>query len=506
MSKWPASYPLAFLIALVSLLPLGVLVLLAQGSVQFFDSHNLHVLGTSMALVGLTTVGAVFIGLPLAIFTAYVEMPFKKLILILLSAPLALPSYIGAFSFKFAFGNGGEIETVFGLITLPVEGLWGSALVMSLYTYPFVLLTTRAKLLSLDSSLVNAARTLGLTTLSSLWFIVIPRVKNSVSAGALLAALYALSDFGTPAIMGLDTFTRVIFVEYNAFGLSQAAVLSLQLMMLVALVLFIESQIKVVKERPSQHLVIFLPHWQKCCALLTAMPIFCFAIILPLWVFGLWLVRDGAGSFDWVLAWNSAYVALIASLATVVVAMPVALAAMEGAAGRIMERVTYFGFGVPGIVMGTALIYLGLLLPVFYQTLGLLIVAYMLRFLSLAVGSIRAITESMDRKLIDAARLLGAQSKEAFWRITLPLSTRGIVAGAALVFLEVMRELPATLMLGPTGFETLATYMWRVYEAGYFGRAAVPGLIIIVLSMFGLVLMLTGERKAEFDIEKDRCR
>ena len=99
--------------------------------------------------------------------------------------------------------------------------------------------------------------------------------------------------------------------------------------------------------------------------------------------------------------------------------------------------------------------------------------------------------------------MLGASPREAFMRITLPLTLRGMIAGAALVFLEAMRELPATLMLGPTGFETLATYMWRVYEAGYFGRAAVPGLLLVLLSGVGLILMLSGERKAQFTVTED---
>ena len=171
-----------------------------------------------------------------------------------------------------------------------------------------------------------------------------------------------------------------------------------------------------------------------------------------------------------------------------------------------MERITDLGFGIPGIVMGTALVYVGLQLPFLYQTLGLLVIAYVLRFLPLAVGSIRSTAESLDGSLVKAARVLGASPREAFQRITLPLTMRGIVAGAALVFLEAMRELPATLMLGPTGFETLATYVWRVYEAGYFGRAAIPGLLLIVLSALGLGLMLSGERRPEFNISEDARR
>ncbi|WP_334020917.1 ABC transporter permease [Alteromonas sp. S015] len=504
MTNWPKSYPLALLIALMALLPVGVLFSLAQDSAQFFDTHNLRVLGNTISLVILTIIGSVLIGVPLAFLTAYVQMPFKRFWLILLAAPLALPSYIGAFAMYFSFGTGGEIENVLGVSTPPISGLWGSALVMSLYTYPFVMMTTRSSLLSLDASLVNAARTLGLSLGASLWRVVLPRVVNSVAAGALLAALYALSDFGTPAIMGFDTFTRVIFVEYNAFGLSQAAMLSLQLMVIVGLILFIESRIGGAQERPGKHLSLFPARWQRNLMLLATMPIVFMAILLPLAIFTLWLVREGTGGFELSYAWNSAHASFIAAIVAVLLAIPVAHAAIAGKAGRFMERITYFGFGVPGIVMGTALVYVGLkYLPALYQTLSLLVMAYVLRFIPLAVGSVRSTAENIDSGLVKAARVLGASPREAFIRVTLPLTLRGMIAGAALVFLEAMRELPATLMLGPTGFETLATYMWRVYEAGYFGRAAVPGLLLVLLSGVGLVLMLSGERKAQFTVTED---
>lgn len=506
MTNWPKSYPFALVIALMALTPIGVLFSLASDSAAFFDARNLTVLANTLALMLCTVVGSVLIGVPLAFFTAYVNIPFRRLFLILFAAPLALPSYLGAFTLYFAFGRGGEIESITGITTPSLEGLWGAALVMSLYTYPFVMLTTRAALLSLDASLVNAARTLGQTLLMSLWRIVLPRVINSIAAGGLLAALYALSDFGTPAIMGFDTFTRVIFVEYNAFGLSQAAMLSLQLMLIVVLVLFMESRIGGDKERPGRHLTLWLPPWVSVSCLVSFMPIVLLSIFLPLGIFTLWLVREGAGEFDVTYAWNSAYASMLAAIAAVVLAVPVAQAAIAGKAGRLMERITYFGFGVPGIVMGTALVYLGLQIPMLYQTLGLLVLAYVLRFLPLAVGTIRSTAENQDAGLVKAARVLGASPREAFMRITLPLTMRGMVAGAALVFLEAMRELPATLMLGPTGFETLATYLWRVYEAGYFGRAAVPGLLLVLLSGFGLVLMLSGERRAEFSVSEDSRR
>lgn len=499
MRHWPSSYPIALIIALLALVPVGVLFGLASDSAELFDAHNLRVLINTLLLMLLTMLGATLLGVPLALLTAYVQLPWRKLWLIVLAAPLAMPSYIGAFTLYAAFGPGGEVDNLTGFPTPAMHGLAGATLVMTLYTYPFVLLTTRASLCSLDANLINAARTLGLSLTASLWRIVLPRVVTGITAGALLAALYTLSDFGTPAIMRLDTFTRVIYVEYNAFGLSQAAMLSLQLLTIVGLLLFLESRVSATRERPGRSLSLWPSRSQVLLMLLAVLPIILLAIVLPLSVFGIWLLREGTGGFNFSYAWNSTYASLLAALVAVTLAIPVAHAAISGRAGRIMERFTYLGFGVPGIVMGTALVYIGLQLPFLYQTLALLVVAYVLRFLPLAVGSVRSTAESFDTSLIQAARLLGASPWEAFRRITLPLTLRGIVAGAALVFLESMRELPATLLLGPTGFETLATYLWRVYEAGYFGRAAVPGLLLMLMSALGLILMLSGERRAEFD-------
>ena len=374
---------------------------------------------------------------------------------------------------------------------------------MVIYSYPYVMLTTRASLKSLDGSLVNAARTLGMPLSACLWHVVLPRAITGIAAGALLVALYTLSDFGTPAFMRFDTFTRVIFVEYNAFGLSEAALFSLQLMAIVALVLVLESLVKGSNEKPGRHLELWPKRWHLGVIAALVTPILILAIVIPLAVFGLWLMREGSSHFDMTYAWNSAYASLLAAVVAVILALPVAYAAMAGKIGKLLERVTFVGFGLPGIVMGTAMVYIGLQLPLLYQSLALLILAYVFRFMPLAVGSIRSTAEGLDPSLVKAARTLGASPKEAFWRVSLPLTMRGMVAGAALVFLEAMREMPATLMLGPSGFENLATYLWRVYEAGYFGRAAVPGLLLVLISAIGLALMLSGERRADITMAKE---
>ncbi|MEM9315156.1 MAG: iron ABC transporter permease [Pseudomonadota bacterium] len=492
---------LAFILALgvatLAAAPLLVLVVLADDYAAVLSAANFSYLLNTLLLAALTAAGAVAIGVPLALATAYLRLPLQTLWLVLLASPLAIPSYLGAFTIYAAFGPGGELAELTGLQTPSIQGLAGAAGIMSLYTYPFVLLTTRAALLAQDASQIQAARTLGLSLPASLWRISLPRARASIGAGALLAALYAVSDFGTPAIMNFDSFTRMIYVEYNAFGLSQAALLSLQLMVLVGLILYAEGFLATPRERPGEGLTIHLSRPQLLALLFAVAPIVFLAIVLPLGVLSLWLMREGFASFDPQIAWNSASASLAAAGLGTVAAIPVALVARRGRLGRTLERLCYFGFGIPGIVMGTALVYLGLQLPMLYQTLAVLILAYVMRFLPLAAGTIRAALDKLDGGLVNAARVLGASPGEAFRRVTLPLSTRGMLAGAALLFLEAMRELPATLLLAPTGFETLATYLWRVYEAGYFGRAAVPALLLIVLSAAGLALVLAGEPRRD---------
>ncbi|GHD37239.1 ABC transporter permease [Halioglobus pacificus] len=505
MIRISPTYPLAAVIAVCALLPLVVLGILAEAPDGLLQARNLRLLGNTLLLAGLTACGSIAIGVPFALLTAYVSLPLQRLWLVLLAAPLALPSYIGAFAFFAAFGPSGEFAVTLGVTIPSVEGMAGAALVMTLYTYPFVMLTTRAALLSLDASQVHAARILGLSLSASLWQVVLPRALRGIGAGALLAALYALSDFGTPAIMGVDTFTRMIYVEYNAFSLGRAAVLSLQLLVIVGLVLFLESQLSSTSERPGRALALYPTSAQTLSAAAVALPIILLALALPIGIFTLWLWREGSAGFELSYVWNSAYAALLAGGFAAILAIPMALAAMAGPAGRFMERLTYFGFGVPGIVMGTALVYVGLQLPSLYQTLMLLVAAYVMRFLPLAVGSLRATAEGIDESLVKAARVLGATPREAFMRVTLPLTRRGLIAGAALVFLESMRELPATLLLAPTGFETLATYLWRVYEAGYFGRAAVPGLLLVLISAFGLMLILSGEQQGDTAHREEEC-
>ena len=189
---------------------------------------------------------------------------------------------------------------------------------------------------------------------------------------------------------------------------------------------------------------------------------------------------------------------------TLAFALPVAYlsARYDSRLGSLFERATYVGYAVPGIVIGLALVFFGAnygsvevvgLEVGVYQTLPILVFAYVVRFMPQAVGSIRSSALQVNPRLTEAARTLGEGRLAAFRRVTLPLIAPGIVAGAALVFLTTMKELPATLLLRPTGFETLVTRIFDARSAGYYGRVAIPALLLLVVSGLSMVVILRQE-------------
>lgn len=484
----------AALITAISFVPVLVLIVLASEEPLNLGVRNWRIFVNTTLLSGLTVLGALLLGVPLAFATTCLRLRGAGLAFAALAAPLAVPSYIGAFTYFAATGRGGELDVLIGFSPPEVRGLWGTVWVMTLYTFPFVLISVRASLRRLDSSLVDAARTMGLSPTSAFFRVILPRIRGGLAAGALLVALYTLSDFATPSILGLDTFTRAIYVEYNAFGLGRAAWYSLQLLGLVVLVLFFEARARTERERSGRTL-----RWTPNTALavgtwLSVGALWFASVGLPVVLCLIWLAREGATGFDSITIWHSIVPAALAAIVAVLCALPLAQAASAGRAGRWMARLTSFGFGVPGIVMGTALVYVGLQLPWIYQTTAMLVLGYVLRFLPLATGALREGFGRIESNLTHAARSLGASPGETLRRVSLPLALPAILSGAALVFLEAMRELPLTLLLRPTGTETLTTRLWQVYEAGYFGEAAVPALLLILVSSIAMLIFLRSER------------
>jgi len=512
----PASLTVvAGLVALLLLAPL-VWVVFEAASVEraraldiLTNPDTLEVVANSLVLAAAVTVGSIVLGVPLAVLTAGTDLPFRRAWTVLIALPLVVPSYIGAFAFVSAFGPRGVLQGILaplGIAELPaIYGLLGTAVVLTLFSYPYVFLTTRAALLSVDGSVLEAARTLNHDRLAAFRRVILPQIKPGIAAGALLVALYTLSDFGTPRIMQYRVFTTMIYQETTAFNVGFAALLSLVLLGLTVAILVWESRINASREgahvgggpRPGR---ISLGAWRwPCLAGLAA--VVGLALAVPLGILVMWLFRPAPGAgglaFDLAFAWNSLWVAGAAALGSMLLGLPIAYrsARSNSRLGGLPERATYVGYAMPGVVLGLALVVIGLRFAgPLYGSVVLLVFAYVVRFIPQAVGVVESSILQVDPKHVEAARSMGDSSLVSFLRVTLPQIAPGVAAGGALVFLTTMKELPATLILRPVGFETLVTYIWQVQDAAAYGKAAVPALLLVAASALSMLVILGRER------------
>ncbi len=468
-----------------------------------FRTQTFDIIISSLILLLTVTILSVLIGVPLALLTARTDLPFRRFWTIVASLPLVVPSYIGAFAFVGAFGPSGELGSLFGVSLPAIEGIWWTGVIITLYTYPYVFLTTRAGLLSMDGSLVDAARTLNATRWEAFRRVTFPQIRPAIAAGALLASLYAISDFGTPTFMRVEVFTSAIYLEFFGGSASYAALLALNLIAIVAVILVIEAGIGRDEDASSgaESSQIQLGFW-KWPAMGSISFLGIITLVTPIAIFGQWwLSTDETTGFEyefqWLFAFNSVQYAALAAFVACLLALPVAYtsARSRSVLARVFERATYVGFAVPGIVIALALVFLGSrMFPGLYrQGIVLLIFAYVVRFLPQAVGTVRSSVLQVGDRHIEAARTLNATRFEAFRRITLPLILPGLIAGAVLVFLTTMKELPITLMLAPLDTQTLVTIIWEAHDTLYYSDAAVPAFLLIFISGLTMLVLLRQE-------------
>jgi iron(III) transport system permease protein len=285
-----------------------------------------------------------------------------------------------------------------------------------------------------------------------------------------------------------------------------AAALSLVLVAVALAILFIEARTRgqgryyrspTGATRPP--VLVRLGRWRWLVFSFCALVVF-LALIMPLSVLGYWLVR---GIFRgetlrivWGSLFNSVYASGLAAAATAIAALPVAILTVRypGQITTLVERTAYIGFALPGIVVALALVFFGahLATPI-YQTLGLLIFAYVILFLPQSVGASRTSLLQVNLSVEEAARSLGRKPLQVLITVTLPLVRSGILAGAAMVFFTTMKELPATLILSPIGFKTLATSIWSATSEAFFARAAVPAVLLILVSAVPMAFLTLRE-------------
>ena len=466
-------------------------------------SLTLHTIGLAVAV----TLAATAIGVTLAWLAVRSDMPGRRVWATLFALPLVIPSYVGAFTLLSALGPTGELQRLLeplGVERLPdITGFPGAFLALTLFTYPYVYLVTVAGIRGLDPAFEEAGRVAGRARAHVFRTVTLPLLRPSIGAGALLVALYTLHDFGAVSLMRYPTFTQAIFLQYKAaFDRTPAAILSLMLAALALVVVVAERRARgraryyrsgTGVARPLRPVPLGRWRWP---ALVLSAAVIGVGLVLPAGMLLMLLARGlAAGTPLNLTIWAAGASALVSGAGAIfalVAATPIAVlgARYPSRRSRSVESLSYMGYALPGLVVALAFVFLASsYMPLLYQTLPLLVIAYVVMFLPQTAEPLRAGLLQLTPRMEEAARTLGRGRGRILKDIVFPLIAKPALAGAALVFLTAMKELPATLLLRPTGFETLSTRVWTSASAGLYSRAAVPALLLMLLSSVPLAVL-----------------
>lgn len=471
----------------------------------------------SLSLAAAVSVTTAVIGTGAAWLTMRTDLPGRRLWRLMLPLPLVIPSFIGAFTLIAAFAPGGVIDSLLaplGLGRLPeIRGFAGAFGVLTLLTYPYVYLPVAARINQLPPSLEEAARLFGRSPLHVFRSIVLPQIRGSVLAGALLVFLYAISDFGAVELLRYDTLTRTIYAT-RLYDQPLSLALSLQLGLLALLIVASQRRLPVGRARSGgalRGLHVPLRRW-RVAALAAIAGLLGLALGAPMLVLGYWSVRGllrGSTRASALVgdlgalvgpAWHTTQVSLIAAVVAVVASLPIAYLTVRyrSRTGELSNSLVVAGFALPGLAIALALVFWTLraapLRPI-YQTTALLVFAYVSHFGAQSLGATEVAVASVPGRLDDAARALGAGRVRRLTTIDLPLMLPGLLAGGGLVMLSTMKELPATLLLAPPGFDTLATRIWTSTQDAFLADASIASLVLIALS--GLLTWILVVRRSD---------
>lgn len=471
-------------------------------------ARNLLLLINTLQLTIAVLVIDTLIALPLAWLVTRTNLRHRGIVSFLMALPLAVPGYVMAYALLGLSGYYGFARHFFGIALPPLHGLGGASLALSLYTFSYLFLALRSAFNGMDPALEETALTLGQSRLAVLRRVVLPQLWPALVGGWVVVALYVIADFGAIALMRYEVFSYAIYTQYNgAFDRTYAAWLSLMLLALTGAILFAQNRFS--RNRRFARMgagSARLPRLQdlggwSVLAWAFIVLVACASLGLPLLVLGHWM-RLGLPTMDWLGLGETALATLAtagpSAAITIGLAVPVVLLSLRypGRLARAVERLAYLGYATPSLAFALAVVFFALrTAPVLYQSFVLLLFAYVMTSLPLAFGPLRVALMQIGTRQEEAARTLGATGLGAFRRVVLPRLRAPMVAGGLLVFIMVVKELPLTYLLAPTGYGTLATNVFARTNEGMMREAAPYALSIIVFSALfvGLILQYEGQ-------------
>ena len=482
---------------------------------------------TSLLLCLLVALGVVSMGSVSAAAVSLFDFPGRQTLSWLLLLPLAMPAYVVAYAYTDFFQYSGFLQNWLrlhtgwqGALWPDIRSTWGAALVLSLSLYPYVYLLSRSALLDRAPQLMEAARLLGASLPRRIFQVALPLARPAIAAGLALAMMETLADFGVSSYFGVPTFSTGIYKAWLVMDNRVAAAqLSSFLLLLVALVLWMEyraqARLRFVTRRgaarTNESQALRLHGWRAALAFaLCALPVL-LGFVFPLLIMGhaLW-VGSQQQAMPWAAFagwfWNS----LRLGGMTAVLAVGLALVLAHGVRARptwwrrFITQLAGMGYAVPG-----AVIVVGLLLPLAWiqqrwpdsgagywltATLLGLLWAYLVRFMAVALQSIQSGYSRISMSADESARMLGSPARDVFWRVHWPLLRPSAATALLLVWVDVMKELPATLVLRPFNTDTLAVMAYQLARDERLGEAALPSLALVLAGLLPVLLMARAQK------------
>jgi len=469
-------------------------------------------------------IGVSLLGVSLAWLVAVCEFPGRRMLSWALLLPLALPAYVSAFVVIGLLDFTGPVQTglreIFGPIKFPeIRSRGGVIAVMSLALYPYVYLIARNAFATQGAVALEAAQSLGYSRREGFFKVALPMARPWIAAGVMLALMETLADFGTMAVFNYDTFTTAIYKTwYSLFSLTAAAQLASVLIVFVLIVVVLEQRSRLKMRystvgRAAGSRRIQLNGSLALFATLYASLILALAFVIPIIQLTLWawqVMADDldARYFDFIL--HSLMLSGLGALMVVVVALLLAYAGRLTRGGSMpwIQRIATIGYAFPGAVLAVGLFipvawldnqliaWLGLQsTSVLKGTLLIMLLAYLVRFLAVGFGPIDSGLHRITHSIDEAARSMGYGARKLLLTIHLPMLRTSLLTAAALSFVDIMKEMPITLMTRPFGWDTLAVRVFEMTSEGQWERAALPALAIVLVGIIPVMLLTLGGEK-----------
>ena len=493
--------------------PLGVL----------FSDRTLPPLWRTLRLAVAVCATTAVVGTALAWVTVRTDLPGRRMWQVLAPLPLVYPTFIGAAALTRMVNPGGIADDFLSSMdaggSVELRGFTGAWLALSLFTYPYVYLPVAARLQSLSGTLEECGRMLGDSAWTVFRRIVLPQIATALSTGTLLVFLYAISDFGAVQLMRYDTLSRAIYTTQLS-NQSVSLALSIILLAIAAIAVAAEGLLSrrlttapVTNVRPpGRHR---LRRW-TIPSLMGVGGVISLALLAPAIAMFDWaqtgIRREASGGRPLRVeaadiiepTLNTTLGAVLAALLATIATLPVAYLAVRyrSRAGAVARSVVTSTFALPGILIALAFLFwtnkFTWAAENLRHTLTILVIAYAIRFGAQAMGSAEVAVSSVPQRLNDAAKTLGAGRTRRFLTIELPILLPSLLAGAGLVLLSVMKELPITLLLSPFDFPTLTERTWQSFDEGFVAEGSIFALVLIALSalLTWLLIIRTADHRS----------